>query len=43
MCICRLYDEGHDKAAIEERVQAAERAARENPNDRNRRHGGCSS
>jgi hypothetical protein len=45
MGISRLYDEGHDKAAIEERLQAAERAARENPNDRHRRHGGggCSS
>mmetsp|Transcript_47687 Transcript_47687/g.91073 ORF Transcript_47687/g.91073 Transcript_47687/m.91073 type:complete len:605 (+) Transcript_47687:76-1890(+) len=38
-----LYDEGYDKEAINERVQAAQRAAREDPNSRNRRGGGCSS
>ena len=38
-----LYDEGYDHIAIEERVQAANRAAREDPNSRNKRGGGCGS
>ena len=37
----KLYDEGYDKAAIEERVQAANRAAREHMKDGCCGRGGC--
>ena len=38
----KLYNEGYDKAAIEERVQAANRAASNHDKDGCCRGGGCS-